>query len=398
VSFLRSSRECPVCGARDASPCLRIAEVPVACNVLHDTREAARAAKRGRFELLFCPRCEHLFNGAFDEELLEYTERYENSQHYSPAFRDYAHALARSLSERHGLRGKTIVEVACGKGDFLALLCELGGNRGLGFDPSYDASRGGVAHGWIEVRAELFAARCVEAPPDFVCCRHALEHIARPGALLDAVREAAFGARVPVYFEVPNATYMLEERAVWDLIYEHCGYFTETSLARLFTRHGYDVDEVGASFGSQFLQIHASTGGGGPEGGGPSGRLEGQVEAFQRDFDATRAEWAERLARYRRRGMRIALWGAGSKGVTFSSLCADDAVACIVDVNPHKVGRFVPGSGHEVVAPDALRDLRPDVVVVMNPIYRDEIAGTLRALGLGCEIVIARAAGTTTSS
>jgi ABC-type hemin transport system substrate-binding protein len=44
------------------------------------------------------------------------------------------------------------------------------------------------------------------------------------------------------------------------------------------------------------------------------------------------------------------------------------------------------GTGHEIIAPEALVELRPELVVVMNPIYRDEIAAELARLGVDAEI------------
>ena len=53
-----------------------------------------------------------------------------------------------------------------------------------------------------------------------------------------------------------------------------------------------------------------------------------------------------------------------------------------MDVNPYKQGKFMAGSGMHVVAPAALREYRPDLVVAMNPIYLDEIGSELAALGV----------------
>ena len=64
-----------------------------------------------------------------------------------------------------------------------------------------------------------------------------------------------------------------------------------------------------------------------------------------------------------------------------------DKLPAVVDINPHKWGKFLAGAGNEIVGPDALADLRPDVVVVMNPIYVDDIARDLAARGLAPEIV-----------
>jgi hypothetical protein len=59
----------------------------------------------------------------------------------------------------------------------------------------------------------------------------------------------------------------------------------------------------------------------------------------------------------------------------------------VVDINPHKHGTFLPGTGHEVVGPDFLQDRRPDVVVIMNPIYTEEIRRQLDGLGIHPEFM-----------
>nr|MBP6805780.1 SAM-dependent methyltransferase [Chloroflexota bacterium] len=54
----------------------------------------------------------------------------------------------------------------------------------------------------------------------------------------------------------------------------------------------------------------------------------------------------------------------------------------VVDINPHKTGTFLAGSGQEIVAPPYLSANPPDVVIIMNPIYRAEIGRDLQAMGL----------------
>ncbi|MEZ6019194.1 MAG: hypothetical protein R3F17_03580 [Planctomycetota bacterium] len=81
------------------------------------------------------------------------------------------------------------------------------------------------------------------------------------------------------------------------------------------------------------------------------------------------------------------LWGSGSKATAFLSAAGShDRIAAVVDINPDKHGKFVAGSGHEIVAPNRLRDLRPARVLIMNPIYRKEITADLAAMGLHPEI------------
>ena len=65
------------------------------------------------------------------------------------------------------------------------------------------------------------------------------------------------------------------------------------------------------------------------------------------------------------------------------------AIACAADISPRKQGRYVPGAGQRVVSPEELADYSPELVVVMNPMYRDEILERLRAVDLHPEIVLA---------
>ena len=103
------------------------------------------------------------------------------------------------------------------------------------------------------------------------------------------------------------------------------------------------------------------------------------------------AAFARSLEAWRRAGKRAAIWGAGSKGVTFLNVlgAGDDVIPVAVDLNPAKHGRFVAGTGQHIVAPAELQDVLPDVVVVMNPLYRAEIGDALAALGLQPELAVA---------
>jgi hypothetical protein len=110
------------------------------------------------------------------------------------------------------------------------------------------------------------------------------------------------------------------------------------------------------------------------------------AEAFGRAFRDTARRAEAHLARLRRDGP-VVLWGGGAKGCAFlTALDVAPLVSAVVDVNPHKQGKYLIGTGHAVIAPASLRELRPAHVVVMNPVYVPEIADTLRALGVGARL------------
>lgn len=356
-----------------------VERVPVFCNVLWPTRAEALAAPRGDVRLGFCAACGMITNLAFDPELVRYSPAYENSLHFSAAFDRFARELAQRLVERYGLHGKDVVDIGCGDGEFLALLCEGTENRGWGFDPSYRGN--GRADGVQIVREYYGATHAASAPADFVACRHVIEHLPDPSALLSILPAA------PVYFEMPDGAYMLRETAIWDVIYEHVSYFTPPALQGLFASAGLGTLDLGSSFGGQYLWIEASRDAAAEPAGGADA-LAPLVDAFRLAHREKIDTWSERLTAMLDAGERVALWGVGSKGVTFLSLVeGGDRVELAVDLNSRKHGRHVPGTGQEIRDPSALRDAGVDVVLAMNRLYEGEIRERLRSEGVPARVV-----------
>jgi len=386
---------CPGCGVGGGRTFLELAQVPVFCNVLWPSRDEALAAGRADIALTACGGCGLIHNAAFDPRLLRYTPDYENPLHHSPRFRRYAAALAERLVEGYALAGKSIVEIGCGDGAFLAALCKLGGSRGFGFDPGYrpDESAAGCPEA-VTIVAEPYSRAHARLPADFVCCRHVLEHVAAPVEFLTELREIIGGRRgTSVFFEVPNALHMLRGLGIWDIIYEHCSYFTPASLTNAFVRAGFEPTRVAEAYEGQFLTVEArpADGWGGPDRPRADAQLQGLLARFAGAYRDKSARWLERLLQFKREGARVAVWGGGSKGVSFlNALPAGEVlVEYVVDLNPRKQGRFVAGTAQQVVGPDFLRHHRPDVVVVMNPIYRDEIRRMLAEVAVDAELVVA---------
>ena len=377
---------CPSCGSKDTTLAATVSGMPVHVGVLWPSADSARACPRGDMELVFCHSCGFLFNAAFEEGLVDYSLSYDNALHHSAVFKEYELALAHRLIDRYEVRRKTIAEIGCGSAHFLGLMCQLGENRGFGFDPSHDPEFiDELAVGRVEVRREYYDQDSADIGADLICARHVLEHVADPAALLTSLR-AAIGDSTVVYFEVPNALLAIEQLSIWDLMYEHCGYYTTGSLRRLFRSTGFDVIDVRESYEGQFIGIEAKAGVAAREAfpSNEHSRLSDLVSAYSGHVEQRRRTWNERLIEEADRGSRVVVWGAGGKGVSFMNfLDTEDRVDCLVDVNPRKQGMYLAGTGHEIVAPARLAELRPDLVIVLNPLYEAEIAAQLKSLGLG---------------
>ncbi|WP_051249042.1 class I SAM-dependent methyltransferase [Inquilinus limosus] len=382
---------CIVCGSSDLMDLVELANVPIVGNQLHRSSDEARQVALADIRLVGCRCCGHVFNAAFDPALVVYDARYENSLMGSPRYRRFSEDLIDRLLSAYDLEGGTAVEIGCGRGEFLRVLCERGLREGIGFDPSRSGKQDSAGDAAITIIGDVFTPSL--APhADIVCSRHVLEHLPRPVDLLRAIRDAYASrpARV-VFIEVPNGGFMLDELGVWDPLYEHASYFTLSSFSRALRLAGLGSRSVDTAFGNQFLVAEATFPASEEDQPAPPSPDTHSFSGFGDRFTATVEAWRNWLDLARWEGRRLALWGGGAKGVTFLNVLdrsGERAIDQVVDINPLKAGAFTAGTGHPIVPPAALRDRPPDMVLVMNPEYEAEIRQTLDGLGLDVELTV----------
>lgn len=383
---------CHACGELGLEAFFALDDVPAHSCVVTDTSEAARQVPRGRILLAVCHSCGFVQNVRFDSAIVDYSRPYEESQAHSPHFVAFAEELASRLVADHDLVGATATDIGSGKGDFLRRLLDAGLARGVGVDPSARAERVPPDYaGRITLVPEFFDDVSRLEPADLVCCRHTLEHIA---PVADFTRRLVELARrrdgATIFIEVPDVARVLTEGAFWDVYHEHCSYFTAGSLRRMLQHLGLEVDSTRLGFDDQYILADARV----PTDGRPPLHDEGDVESivaaagrFASTTAATIEHWTYFLDDKAARNERVVLWGGGSKAVAFlSATIAAPGVAEVVDINPYRQGIHLPPTGVRVVAPEALKERRPDHVIVMNPIYVDEIAANLARLGVNAQL------------
>ena len=187
---------CPACGAATDDPFLRWPGVPVHSCLLVDTEAEARDFPRGDLALVFCRGCGFIFNAAFDPGHIDYSPDYEETQGFSPRFQAFARDLADDWVTRYSLKGGKVVEIGCGKGEFLVHMAEAGVGEAVGIDPGFRpervASQAAERITWVPgFFPQDFPGPGAPLATDAVVCRHTLEHVdaggqaRRPGARRD---------------------------------------------------------------------------------------------------------------------------------------------------------------------------------------------------------------------
>jgi hypothetical protein len=385
---------CPNCGHKELILFYEVPNVPVHSCLMLSSQQEALDFPSGDVVLGFCDRCGFITNVEFDAKWSAYAPNYEDQQSFSPTFNQFALDLANRLIEKYDLRNKDIVEIGCSKGDFLLLLCELGNNRGVGIDPSVVPGRvQSEAADRVSFIQDYYSEKHSQYVGEFICCRHTLEHIQPTQEFVRTVRKS-IGDRLDtvVFFEIPDTIRVLRDLAFEDIYYEHSSYFTPGSLARLFRSCGFEVLDLYRAYADQYLLIEAR----------PVATPSDIVHPFEESMDQLRQDlkqftdsitdklkqWQQHLQTAHSQGKRIVVWGSGSKCVSFlTTLGTKDYIQYVVDINPHRHGKFIPGVGKEIMSPAFLKEYQPDHIIVMNPIYCNEIQKMLDEMGVTSELI-----------
>ncbi len=371
---------CPCCGSDDTGHIVQTPPMPVNPCVLVQSAAVSCKAVRRAIDLHGCNDCGFLWNASFDETLVTYDRSYEGTQSYSAHFQRYLRQTALAWRDQLGGDVPSLLEVGCGQGEFLDVLAETTDARLVGYDPAY--RNGNLIRAMI--RAESLPASPTEKF-GAVINRMTLEHIADPASFVSGMAGwvAEGGCLVT---QVPNAARMITQALYCDLIYEHVNYFNAYAIVQLLERAGFAHNRCQLSYDNQHLTVFSQRAAKTGHREKPGTRQA--LEAFSPAVAIFADHWNARLAGHHHAGHEIFIWGAGSRATTFINTLREPAViAGAIDINPRRNGTFIQGTACETYLPEVLRDRSDIKIVVMNPVYRDEISDRLRDLSVTAELL-----------
>jgi hypothetical protein len=387
---------CVGCGSSRLHEFFRTNNSPVNVGSIPTTRVQALAAKTGEIELVFCSDCQLVYNRVFAAELVDFQPGYEVALSHSKVFLDFQTSVAERLTKTFDLHGKRILEIGCGDGVFLKMLCQRGGNQGVGIDPTVskvgavDLERGSATfiRGFF---SEIYASEI----GDFICCLSVFEAIPQPRDFLLMLRKMIGDGQPGIYFEVFNGFRSIDSGEIWSIHYEQCNYFSLTTLENLFRDSGFKITNSGTCYqGDQYLFVEAvvdpdfdSSHSESIESDAAPTAIPAVISEFSNGFRQRVEYWEDRLAQSKQANKSVVLWGSGGKGISFlNALSEPDAIGAVVDINPNRQGSFIPGTGHPIMAPEWLVQNPPELIILTNPIYESEIREQVADLNIDSEI------------
>lgn len=382
---------CQCCHGGNLVPFFETDNMPAHSCRLSGSFKEATSVPLGKIQLEYCLDCGFIFNACFDRELVLYDTGYEDQQCHSPTFNTFASQLVHKLRSQLGWQGKGILEIGCGKGDFLRHLCGNGINTGIGVDPSYVGDLHPLP--WLRFINDYYSKRYSNLRKDALVCRHTLEHIDAPYAFLKDTFNPTDRNELSVLIEVPNTNRIVDCIAFEDIYYEHCSYFTPYSLEKLMTRLGLWVNETWLDYDGQYLvslASHSKTVGSNKplEMNSSRNLLEPVIDSFQKMVSERLFQWKSYMETLCDQQKSIAIWGSGSKCVAFLHfLDLNQTIDIVIDINPNRHKKYLPGSGIKISPPENLQDKKPDVVLVLNAIYLEEIKQSCFLMGIDPQFI-----------
>ena len=196
-----------------------------------------------------------------------------------------------------------------------------------------------------------------------------------------------------VTLEFPHLLRLIERNEFDTIYHEHFSYFSLLTTARILMAHGlklFDVEELPTHGGS--LRVYACREDDQTHETEPSiQKLVAEetragldsargYDGFALQVKQTKFALVEFLLRAAREGKSVAGYGAPGKSATLLQYCGigKDLIEYTVDRNPHKQGRFLPGSHIPIYHPDRFRQTKPDYVVILPWNLKDEVMEQLQ--------------------
>jgi SAM-dependent methyltransferase len=314
---------------------------------------------------------------------------------YSSSWLEHSRRYAEQMVERLGLDGSShVVEIASNDGYLLQFFHDRQ-IPVLGIEPAANVAKVALQKG-IPTLVEFFGAGTAsslagESAADLLVGNNVLAHVPDLNDFVAGMKILLKPGGV-ITMEFPHLMRLIEDNQ-WDTIYhEHFSYFSFLTASRVFEAHGlrlFDVEELPTHGGSlRVYGCHADD----PQ----KDESEAASELRERERKAGYEELATYLGYGRRveadkrqilgflidlkkQGLRIVGYGAPAKGNTLLNFCGirRDFIDYTCDLNPHKQGHFLPGSHIPIRSPDAIREDRPDVVLILPWNLKDEIVQQL---------------------
>jgi SAM-dependent methyltransferase len=309
---------------------------------------------------------------------------------YSTSWLAHAERYVEQMIDTYGIDTYGLVVELASNDGYLLQYFKQRGVPVLGVEPAANVAQAAEAKG-IPTRVQFFGREtarelAVERRADLLLGNNVLAHVPDLNDFV-AGMEILLAPGGVITMEFPHLMRLVEDRQFDTIYHEHFSYFSFMTVSQVFAAHGlrlFDVEEIPTHGGS--LRIHGCHADEARASGERAGELlerereagYGELELyrrFARELPGEKRRILTFLMGLKDQGLKVAGYGAPAKGNTLLNFCGvgTDFLDYTVDLNPHKQDHLLPGSHIPIRAPEALKQTRPDVVVILPWNLRTEI-------------------------
>lgn len=343
-----------------------------------------------------CESCWLVQAEAYSRAAELFNEEYAYFSSFSTEWLRHAETYVTDMAERFGLTADSrVVEVASNDG-YLLQFVRRRGIRCLGIEPTASTAAASRLKG-IETIEEFFGVDLAERlaadgwRADLMAANNVLAHVPDINDFAAGFAALLKPAGVAT-FEFPHLMNLIEGCQFDTIYHEHFSYLSLTTVRTVFAAGGltvFDVEEHPTHGGSLRVFAQRTDTGAHPATARLAALLERErlsglhaaayYAGFQDQAERVKNDFLAFLLEAKRAGRRVAAYGAAAKGNTLLNFAGvrPDLISFVVDRNPAKQGKFLPGSRIPIVAEDRLRECRPDYVVILPWNLREEIMNQL---------------------
>jgi hypothetical protein len=339
---------------------------------------------------LVCERCMLVQLEEFETPEAIFSD-YAYFSSYSTSWLEHSRHYVEQMIDRFGLDASNhVVELASNDGYLLQFFLKRG-IPVLGVEPAANVAEVAVANGvptvveffGVEVATKLSQTRRA----DLLVGNNVLAHVPDLNDFVGGMKLLLAQAGV-ITMEFPHLLRLIDDNQYDTIYHEHFSYFSFLTVRRVFAAHGmrlFDVEELPTHGGSLRIYGCHDDDAGKPdtdrvrellarEEAAGLGSIDTYRE-FARGVERDKREALAFLIDLKAQGKSIVGYGAPAKGNTFLNYCGvrNDFLDYTVDANPHKQAHLLPGTHIPIRPLEALRETRPDVVLILPWNLREEI-------------------------
>ena len=382
--------KCRFCGEETDIPFLDLSSAPPSNSFL-SAEQLDQPEIYYPLKVLICPNCLLVQIDEYKKNSEIFNDQYAYFSSYSKSWLTHCKKYVTMIVEAEKLnKDSLIIEIASNDGYLLQFFKEMGLSC-QGIEPSANTANAAKQKG-IETIIDFFSSKLAKRlsykrKPNLIIGNNVLAHVPDINDFVKGLKILLNDSGI-ITMEFPHIQQLISDNQFDTIYHEHYSYFSLYTAARIFESQGlkiFDAESIQTHGGSlriyaahqantqkcqsdrflEILSVERSKG---------LHNLKG-YRNFQKQADGIKHNFLTFLLEEKRKGKKIAAYGAAAKGNTLLNYCGvkPDLINFVVDASPHKQGMFLPGNRIPVVNEKAIKKFKPDVIVILPWNLKDEI-------------------------